>query len=69
MSKHGRIDERFAGAPLDGPASVAFGTRRGDEKTLYVLSGAFMRTFGIKPGTPHPALLSTRTRHEGLDVP
>ena len=69
LSKHGRVDELFAGAPLDGPASVAFGTRRGDEKTLYVVSGAFMRTFGIKPGTPHPALHTTRTRHEGLDLP
>ena len=69
VSKHGRIDELFTGLPLDGPASVAFGTRHGDTKTLYVVSGAFMRTFGIKPGSPHPALLSTHTQHEGLDLP
>jgi len=69
VSKHGHIDALFAGPPLDGPASLAFGTRHGDTKTLYVVSGAFMRTFGIKPGTPAPALLSTRTRHEGLGLP
>jgi sugar lactone lactonase YvrE len=69
ISPRGRITELFDGPPLDGPASVAFGTRRGDRRTLYVVSGAFLRTFGIKPGTPHPALLSTRTGNEGLALP
>lgn len=68
VSRRGRITDLFGGPPLDGPASVAFGTR-GDKKTLYVLSGAFLRTFGLQAGTPHPALHSTRTREQGLRLP
>jgi sugar lactone lactonase YvrE len=69
VSPRGTVTELFAGPPLDGPASVAFGTRHSDKKTLYVLNGAFLRTFGLQAGTPHPSLLSTRVQHQGLRLP
>jgi sugar lactone lactonase YvrE len=69
VSRHGSIKELAAGAPLDGPASLAFGTRHNDRRTLYVISGAFLRTFGLQAGTPHPALLMAHTAHEGLPLP
>lgn len=69
ISPTGTITTLFTGAPLDGPASVAFGTRSGDRRTLYIVSGAFMRSFGLKPGTPSPALHSTTTCEPGLPLP
>lgn len=69
VSRHGKIKELAGGPPLDGPASVAFGTRHADRRTLYVVNGAFMRTFGLQPGIPHPVLLETGTPHRGLPLP
>jgi sugar lactone lactonase YvrE len=69
VSRAGVVSDLFAGLPLDGPASVAFGTLAGTRKTLYIVSGAFMRTFGLLSGTPHPALLSTSTSEPGLPLP
>lgn len=69
ISPTGTITTLFTGAPLDGPASVAFGTRIGDRKTLYLVNGSFMRSFGLKPGTPNPTLQSTTTCEPGLPLP
>lgn len=54
---------------LDGPSSIAFGTRGADKHTMYVTSLALMRAFGLTPGVPHPALVKTRARHQGLPLP
>ncbi|MBN9162807.1 MAG: hypothetical protein BGO98_29165 [Myxococcales bacterium 68-20] len=69
VSRRGRIEVLFTGGLLDSPSSVAFGTRRGDRRTLYVASSAFMRSFGLQTGTPAPALLETRVKDEGLPLP
>jgi sugar lactone lactonase YvrE len=69
IRRHGALQELADGPPLDGPASVAFGTRSGDTRTLYVVNGAFLRTFGLRPETPHPSLLKTRSPHPGLPLP
>jgi sugar lactone lactonase YvrE len=69
VSRRGRVTVLASGPPLDGTASVAFGTREADERKLYVLCGAFMRVFGLEAGTPHPVLLTARTEHEGLRLP
>jgi sugar lactone lactonase YvrE len=57
------------GGLLDGPSSVVFGATDDDRDTLYITSSAFSRAFGFKPGTPHPALLTTRAGHPGLRLP
>lgn len=75
ISRRGRIEDLFPGPPgppgaaLDSPSSVAFGRRRGDRDTLYVSSSAFMRTYGLQPGAPAPALLRTEVRSDGLALP
>ena len=69
ISPSGAITPLFSGAPLDGPASVAFGTQPRTRKTLHVISGAFMRSFGLKPGTPSPTLTTTCSRAAGLPLP
>jgi sugar lactone lactonase YvrE len=69
VSRSGVVSDLFAGLPLDGPSSVAFGTQPGTKKTLYIISGAFTRTFGLQTGSPHPALLSTTTDEAGLPLP
>ena len=69
ISRHGHIEVLFSGGLLDSPSSVAFGRKRRDENTLYIANSAFLRTFGIQPGTPAPALLKTDVGKEGLDLP
>ncbi len=69
ISPRGRVEVLFTGGLLDSPSSVAFGRRRQDDRTLYVASSAFLRTFGLQPGTPAPALLKTNVGEEGLELP
>lgn len=56
------------GSPLDAPSSVAFGTRRGDEQTLYIASFAVNRALGAVPGLPRPGLLTLHTDARGLPL-
>lgn len=69
ISKWGTISVVAEGAPLDSPSSVAFGTQPGDRHTLYVTSSAVSIAFGILPGVPMPALVSTWRAHRGLPLP
>ncbi|RYZ67459.1 MAG: SMP-30/gluconolactonase/LRE family protein [Proteobacteria bacterium] len=69
ISPRGRIETLAQGGVLDGPSSVAFGSKGRDKKTLYIASSAFTRTFGIQEGTPDPALLSTEVDTKGLPLP
>lgn len=59
------IDE---GSPLDGPSSVVFGTPGRERRTLYIVSSAFSRAFGLQPGTPEPAILRQRVWIPGLSL-
>lgn len=69
ISPFGHISVLATGAPLDGASSVVFGTRPGERDVLYVSSSAFLRTNGIQPGTPAPALLKIDTPFRGLPLP
>ncbi len=68
IAPSGFISVLAEGGLLDGVSSVAFGTRHHDQRTLYVASSAFTRTFGFQTGTPHPAILQLSTQHRGLPV-
>lgn len=69
VDRHGQLRLRSEGAPLDSPSSLVFGATHTTRHQLYVVSSAFMRTLGLKPGTPEPALLSTRVSVPGLGLP
>lgn len=69
VDPHGEVTVLAEGGLLDSPSSLAFGTFGNDKRTLYVTSSAVSRAFGLKPGTPIPALLSTPMPHKGLRLP
>ncbi len=68
VTKHGVVSVIAEGGDLDGPASVAFGTKGSDKRTLYIAGLAFLRAFGFVPEVPHPALLSTQGNVPGLKL-
>lgn len=57
VDSRGQITVLAKGGMLDCPSALSFGTRQGDEKTLYVTSFAIGRALGAVPGAPAPALL------------
>jgi sugar lactone lactonase YvrE len=65
----GHVQILATGGLLDAPSSAVFGATDADRHQLYVSSSAFSRTLGLQPGTPHPALLSTRVETPGLRLP
>ena len=65
----GHLDVIAQGAPLDSPSSVVFGATHADRHTLYLVSSAFSRTLGLRPGTPAPALLTIDVATPGLPLP
>jgi len=69
VDRHGNVELRAQGGLLDSPSSLVFGATPGTRHKLYVVSSAFMRTLGLKPGTPEPALLSARVAVPGLGLP
>jgi sugar lactone lactonase YvrE len=69
IAPNGAITVRAQGGLLDAPSSVVFGTKGHDKNTLYITSSAFSRALGLKPGTPHPALLRMSVEHKGLRLP
>jgi len=66
VDHHGQVRVRSDGSPLDSPSSLVFGATGTTHHQLYIVSSAFMRTLGLKPGTPEPALLSARVAVPGL---
>lgn len=64
----GAVSVLVEGAPLDAPSSLVFGAHRHDRHTLYVTNFAIMRFNGLKPGTPHPSLVSLPVLLPGLDL-
>jgi len=68
VDDNGVVSVIAEGGLLDAPASVAFGTKGSDKRTLYILAGAFSRVFGLVPGDPHPALLKTKRKVKGLPL-
>jgi sugar lactone lactonase YvrE len=69
VTRRGSVESVSQGGVLDGPSSIAFGTRPGGERTMYVTSLALLRAFGLVPGEAHPALVKSRVRHAGLPLP
>jgi len=69
VDRHGDVDLLAEAGELDSPSSLAFGATPGTRHKLYVVSSAFMRTLGLKPGTPAPALLSAHVAVPGLRLP
>lgn len=69
VDRHGDVELVAEGSPLDSPSSVVFGATHATRHALYVVSSAFMRTLGLKTGTPEPALLSTHVAVPGLGLP
>lgn len=65
----GTVSVLVEGAPLDAPASLVFGTRPGDRKTLYISNFAINRFLGTQPGTPSPSLMSLPLGEKGLLLP
>jgi len=68
VDEDGVVSVVAEGGLFDAPASVAFGTKGSDKRTLYILAGAFSRVFGLIPGDPHPALLKTKRKVKGLPL-
>lgn len=69
VDHHGDVELVATGSPLDSPSSVVFGATGATRHKLFVVSSAFMRTLGLKPGTPEPALLSAHVAVPGLGLP
>ena len=69
VDHHGDVEVRAQGGLLDSPSSLVFGATPATRHKLYVVSSAFMRTLGLKPGTPEPALLSGHVAVPGLGLP
>lgn len=69
VDKRGRVHVLHTGGHLDAPSSVVFGATHADKHTLYTTSSAFSRTLGLQPGTPAPALLTSRVSTPGLPLP
>ncbi|HEU5076899.1 MAG TPA: SMP-30/gluconolactonase/LRE family protein [Polyangiaceae bacterium] len=69
VDRHGEVELLAQGGALDSPSSLVFGATHATRHKLYVVSSAFMRTLGLKPGTPQPALLSTGVAIRGLGLP
>lgn len=68
VTPFGTVSTLVEGAPLDAPSSLVFGNRCSDRHTLYVTNFAIMRVNGLKPGTPHPSLVSLPVLLPGLDI-
>lgn len=69
IKANGHVSEVESGPPLDSPSSLVFGATHADKHELYLVSSAFLRTLGIAPGTPAPALLRLRASTPGLRLP
>jgi sugar lactone lactonase YvrE len=68
VARDGAVSVLVEGAPLDAPSSLVFGTRCPDRQTLFVTNFAILRASGVKPGTPHPSLVSLPVPFPGLDL-
>lgn len=69
VAPNGAISVILQGGLLDAPASLVFGTRGKDQKTLYIANFAINRALGTQPGTPRPALLAFPVGVKGQPLP
>jgi sugar lactone lactonase YvrE len=69
VDRRGNIDTVATGGLLDGPSSLVFGETPFDQHTLYLTSSAFLRAFGLQPGTPMAAILKSPVQRPGLPLP
>lgn len=66
VDRQGRVQVLAEGAPLDSPASFAFGTGRGDLQTLYVANFAILSFLTGQPA--NPGVLSLRVNVPGAPL-
>lgn len=69
VDRRGNVEVVAAGAPLDGPSSLAFGVRACDRHTLFIANFAINRAIGTQPGTPAPGIVAMRVQRSGLPLP
>jgi hypothetical protein len=68
VDEHGHVSTVVTGSPLDAPSSLVFGNHGNDKKNLYISNFAVLRAFGVRPGAPHPSLVSIPVQHGGLPL-
>src|SRR3569623_1597298 len=67
IDKHGAIAILVAGSPpFDSPSSFAFGTAKGDQRTLYVSIFAIVNSLAGQPA--HPAIVSLPVQTPGVPL-
>jgi sugar lactone lactonase YvrE len=68
VSPTGSVDTVASGDPLDFPSSVAFGTARGERRTLFGVNFSIGELFGLPPGFG-PAVYTIDVGAAGVPVP
>jgi hypothetical protein len=68
VSPTGALDVLASGDPLDFPSSVAFGTARGERRTLFGVNFSIGELFGLPPGFG-PAVFELDAGVPGVPVP
>ena len=68
VTPDGSLDVIAAGDPLDFPSSLAFGTGRGDRRSLFVVNFSIGELFGLPSGVG-PALLRIAVGVPGMPLP
>jgi sugar lactone lactonase YvrE len=68
VSPTGALDVLASGDPLDFPSSVAFGTARGERRTLFGVNFSLGELFGLPPGFG-PAVFELDAGVPGVPVP
>jgi sugar lactone lactonase YvrE len=68
VSPTGSVDVVASGDPLDFPSSVAFGTARGERRTLFGVNFSIGELFGLPPGFG-PAVYTIDVGAAGVPVP
>lgn len=67
VDEHGQVEVLVEGSPpFDSPASFAFGTGKGDKRTLYVANFAIVNVLSGQPA--HPGIVSLPVQVPGLPL-
>jgi sugar lactone lactonase YvrE len=69
VNRHGDVEVVAEGGLLDSPSAFAFGVAPCDRHTLFISNFAIARANGLKPGDPHPGILSMSVAPGGLPLP
>lgn len=69
VDQSGNVSHVASGDPLDWPSSIAFGTARGEQKTLFVVSFSIGEGFGDPVARTGPSLAEIAVGVPGLPLP